>query len=125
MAIPHPKKINPEDDLGFGPQPVVKSQPLLNRDGSVNVKRKGHSLFNTADYYHNLITMNWGKFWLIILSGYLVVNLIFACIYLAIGSDSLYGTEGATGMDSFFNSFFFSAQPCLQLATGISVRGVW
>jgi hypothetical protein len=39
------EKFNPEDDLGFGSQPVMKSQPLLNRDGSVNVRRKGQWLF--------------------------------------------------------------------------------
>eukprot|EP01037_Dinobryon_pediforme_P000925 gene926-932_t len=33
------RKINPEDDLGFGPQPVIKNQPLVNKDGTPNVKR--------------------------------------------------------------------------------------
>jgi inward rectifier potassium channel len=45
MALLHRRKFNPEDDLGFGSQPVLKSQPLLNRDGSVNVRRKGNGYF--------------------------------------------------------------------------------
>jgi inward rectifier potassium channel len=48
MAI-RKQQVNPENDLGFGPQPVIKSQPLINKDGSVNVKRRGLSRFNTAD----------------------------------------------------------------------------
>jgi len=89
MAIYHRKKFNPEDDLGFGSQPVMKNQPLLNRDGTVNVIRRGQSIFNTADNYHNLIKMGWGKFWLIVLTGYLIVNIIFAIIYVSIGIENL------------------------------------
>jgi hypothetical protein len=64
------RKFNPEDDLGFGYQPVLKNQPLILQDGSVNVKRKGLPFFRPYDNYHKLITMSWSKFWLLILACY-------------------------------------------------------
>ncbi|PAW93948.1 ion transporter [Mucilaginibacter sp. MD40] len=119
------QKVNPENDLGFGPQPVIKSQPLLNKDGSVNVKRKGLSRLNTADTYHMLITMSWTKFWIVVMSGYLVTNLIFAVIYVLIGKESLDGTAAQNGMSHFLDAFFFSAQTISTVGYGhISPKGV-
>src|SRR5580698_9777350 len=114
----HKRKINPEDDLGFGPQPVIKNQQLINKDGSPNVKRKGLPFFNTANNYHILITMSWTKFWLLVISSYVALNIVFAELYVACGPGSIDGSSGNTAFNHFWDAFFFSAQTISTVGYG-------
>ncbi|HEY5327625.1 MAG TPA: ion channel [Mucilaginibacter sp.] len=118
MSI-HKRKINPEDDLGFGLQPVIKNQPLINKDGTPNVKRAGLPFFNTSNNYHTLITMSWTKFWLLVISAYLIINIIFSVIYISFGPGTLDGgTIGNTPFHHFMDAFFFSAQTISTVGYG-------
>src|SRR5580698_5240021 len=112
------RKFNPEDDLGFGYQPVLKSQPLIKQDGSINVKRRGLPFFRPYDNYHKLITMSWTKFWLLILVCYIIINVLFASIYLAIGIQYLNGAQGTNTFQHFLDAFFFSAQTISTVGYG-------
>jgi inward rectifier potassium channel len=85
---------NPQNDLGLGNK--VFNQRIINRDGSINIKRKGLPLFSTFDNYNTLITMRWPKFWLIVLSVYLFTNILFACVYILLGIENLRGAETET-----------------------------
>jgi inward rectifier potassium channel len=116
------RTINPEDDLGFGRQAVA--QRVINRDGSININRKGLPFFRTTDMYNSLISMSWTKFWLIVLSGYMITNIVFALIYNFTGIQNLRGADGKTPVESFFDAFFFSAQTMSTVGYGhISPKG--
>jgi len=117
MAL-HKRKINPEDDLGFGSQPVIKNQPLVNKDGSPNVRRVGLSFLDTSNSYHTLITMSWTRFWLMVIAGYAVLNFVFAFIYMACGVGALDGALDNTALSRFWAAFFFSAQTISTVGYG-------
>jgi len=106
-------------DLGFGSVVSRESrQRLLNRDGSFNVTRSGLGFFENFAPYHLLLTTSWSGFLAVITVSYVVLNLVFAVIYLACGPDALLGAGAAMLGGRFSQAFFFSIQTFATIGYG-------
>ncbi len=109
-----------ELELGFGSKNYKSSIRFLNKDGGVNVKRTGLGWINNTDIYHSLISASIYKLIFIIISSYIVVNLVFAAVYYIVGAEHFGGldVEGGSGFQKFMGLFFFSAQTITTLGYG-------
>jgi inward rectifier potassium channel len=63
-----------------------------------------------------LIDTTWPRFLLVVLLGFLAVNMIFAFLYLMIGIRNLKGLE--SDMGAFANAFFFSVHTLTTVGYG-------
>lgn len=98
---------------------------IINKDGSFNVQRKRRGLANLYVYQY-LINISWAKFLLIVLASYLLLNLVFALLYLALGIENLQGAASSNSMEAFLNSFFFSVHTFTTVGYGsIAPKGTW
>jgi inward rectifier potassium channel len=113
--------INEQDlrDLGFGAVVSREShQRLLNRDGSFNVERRGLGFRASLNLYHLLLTMPWGRFFLLGIVCYLLANAIFACAYLVCGPGALAATGPGMEQHPFLRAFFFSVETISTIGYG-------
>ncbi len=106
-------------DLGFG---AVVSQHrrhrLLNRNGTFNVVRSGLDLVETLAP-HYLLKMEWPTFIGLITVGYLVLNTLFAALFVALGPDALKGPGASMlGDYRFVQAFFFSVETFVTISYG-------
>ena len=92
-------------DPGLTTQFSGELRRTINPDGSFNVKRSGLK-WRDANPYLMLIDTTWPRFLLVVFTGFLTVNMIFACLYMMIGIEHLKGLE--SNMGAFANAFFFS-----------------
>ncbi len=106
-----------ERELGFGTRNYNSRVRFLDRDGKVNVHRAGMGIKN-IDVYHWLITTSILSLIIVIISSYILVNLIFAFVYFIVGAENFGGLDAATPTQEFMNLFFFSAQTITTLGYG-------
>lgn len=113
----------PNFDPGLTQQFYSPLRRAINKDGTFNVHRRGTTWRDVHPYLH-LINMRWGKFLAIIFVAYVIVNTLFALLYFSLGPGELQGADGATALDHFLNSFFFSAHTLTTVGYGsISPKG--
>lgn len=106
------------NDFGLGEKASAGAYRSLNKDGSFNVKKKNVPFFERINFFHDLVSMSWRRFFAIIFLIYISINLLFATIYLMIGAEDLTGIQGSTPLDVFIEAFFFSAQTITTLGYG-------
>ena len=99
-----------EKDIGFGQKSSGKGTRFIREDGSINVIRKGLPFFRPYDSYHALITMNWGKFLLIIFLGFFALNALFALLYSLLPGIEISTISTHSWGELFWENFFFSIQ---------------
>lgn len=98
-------------DLGFGSVVSQQSrQRLVNRDGSFNVVRDGLPFWSSLSLYHAALELSWPRFLLVTGSSYLLINALFAGLFLLCGTGSLQSMEPFPIADPFLRAFFFSVE---------------
>jgi len=116
--------LNPSFDPGLTQQFTAPLARVINKDGTFNVARRGGTWRDFHPYLH-LISMSWTQFLFTIFLAYLVVNVLFACIYYLLGPNALYGGEASSNAGRFVNGFFFSAHTLSTVGYGsISPKGI-
>jgi inward rectifier potassium channel len=119
--VSRPQPLSEQDlrDLGFGSVVSRESQQrLLNRDGSFNVERRGLGFWSSFSLYHTLLTMSWGRFFLIFAGWYFVANAVFGVAYLACGREALAGSTLGLENHPFLRAFFFSVETLSTIGYG-------
>ncbi len=109
-------------DPGVGRSSNRHAKRFINADGSFNIKHinRPSSLSESYDY---LIGISWSRFFLWVLLGYTLINILFAIIYMFLGISDIVEPTGNVFKD-FLNAFFFSAQTITTVGYGaLSPKG--
>lgn len=87
---------------------------MVRRDGTgFNIRVQRPPMRSFSDLAHWLLTMTWGRFFLLLMGGWFALNAAFAGIYLA-GGDLIEGAEPG----SFRDAFDFSVQTISTIGYG-------
>ena len=107
----------PTFDPGLTQQYTGTLKRAINKDGQFNVRRTGGT-WRDVHLYLLLINMSWPAFIAVVVLVYVVLNLIFAGLYAAIGMENIKGTEAPNTGLQFLNIVFFSAHTLSTVGYG-------
>ena len=107
----------PSFDPGFTEKYRGALHRVLNPDGDFNVRREG-ATWRDVHPYLLMLNASWPVFAAMIFAGYLIVNVMFAFVYMGIGIEHLQGADTSTAFGRFMSAFFFSAQTFTTVGYG-------
>lgn len=111
-------KVKPVDNTGLGANSDMYGGRFFKKDGTPNLRKVGLPFFERISWYHTMLQMSRWKFLLVIFVSYLVINLVFASIYLIVGVDKLSGIVVESPIEKIGEAFFFSAQTFTTVGYG-------
>lgn len=110
-----PTKSTAPSDLGFGHKYDAAQGRLINKDGSFNIRRQGLSVRNI---YQSLILMTSLKFYTWTILFFVLINAVFALLFLMLGMDGLSGIPQGNMLTDFLYCLFFSIQTFTTVGYG-------
>jgi inward rectifier potassium channel len=111
-------------DPGLTQQYAGNLRRTINKDGSFNVYRRG-GRWSQKHFYLSLINMRWRVFLPLVIVAYVVMNTLFASIYMLLGVENLQGVSAVGSGNNFLGAFFFSAETLTTVGYGhIAPQGV-
>ena len=110
--------LKPNNDTGFGNNPNSYGGRFINKDGSLNLKREGISIFDKFSVFQRMLNLSTLKFGALILIYYFIMNALFTIAYVMVGSDQLQGIVGTTPWAHLKETFFFSTQTFVTVGYG-------
>ena len=109
-------------DLGFGTKITKAGERLINKDGSFNIIRKGKKNWTP---YQVLLSMPSFRFGLLTFSLFILVNSLFAVLFMLIGIEQLNGVPEGNMVSDFLYALFFSIQTFTTVGYGgITPNGI-
>lgn len=111
-------KAKTEINTGFGINSSDYGGRFVNKSGQPNIEKRGIPLLERISWYHTMLSVPRWKFLTIIMSFFILINLIFASIYYLIGVNHLQGMSSGTEFQKFGEAFFFSTQTFTTVGYG-------
>ena len=112
------RKLTADPNTGFGVNGNESGTRFYRRDGTPNIIRTGVSFFDRFSWYHTLLLMPLLEFIFLIFVAFVLINVLFACIYFIIGIDHLGGITRGSALKNFVETFFFSTQTFTTVGYG-------
>lgn len=106
------------NDTGFGSNANSYGGRFVNKDGSFNVRIDGASFGQRFSIYHSMLNMSRWKFSLTIVAFFVLINILFTCMYVLMGSGNFQGFVATTEWGKIKELYFFSTETFTTVGYG-------